>query len=286
MLRLGVIGVALFAFVYGAFLYSPKQPILIYMEITGALFLSWSGAVIIGGLYWERGTRLAAWLSALFGSGIVLVTFFVQEMNKQVLENGFVVMAWGLFDSRGHPALDGTLRVLAHSTPDGKQIFGMTIALCTLVYYVVSRFSRSSFDMDRMLRRGEYELEGEVERVGESPRGLLGRLMSFTSEHTRGDKAIYVVTFATILFWVLIVVVGSLMMAAHLGRGGTVEETDGYWLAFWRWRVWFLIATGVGATIWLTIGGVYDFRRLLRDLASAERDDRDDGIVKHIDEGD
>jgi SSS family solute:Na+ symporter len=282
LLRLAVFGVAAFAFVYSTMLYSPKQPILIYMDITGALFLSWSGAVIIGGLYWRRGTALAAWTSALVGAGFVLLTFAVQEMNLQMLDQGYATLLWGGFDSRDFPEWSPALTVLAQSLPDGKQIFGLTIAVCSLVYYVVSKFSHSEFDFDRLLHRGAYEIEGEVERKATTPRGWFGRVMCFTNEHTRGDRVIYIITAANIVFWVIVLVGGTIAMLAYLARGGNIQDTNAYWLAFWRWRIWFLVVTAVAATVWLTIGGVADFRGLLRSLATAARDDADDGIVTHV----
>jgi SSS family solute:Na+ symporter len=281
LLRIAVVGVALFAFIYSTMLYSPKQPILIYMDITGALFLSWSGAVIIGGLYWPRGTTRAAWASALLGSGFVLLTFAIQEVNKQFLDAGYAALFWGALDSRDWPGLTPALTVMAQSTPDGKQIFGITIALCSLVYYAVSKASRTECDLDELLHGGAYEIEGEVERRAPSPHGWFGRLMCFTEEHTRADRVIYIVTAASILIWVVAVAIGTALMLIHLARGGAARDTDELWLQFWRWRVWFLIVTGVGATVWLTIGGVADFRRLLRHLATAERHDADDGIVTH-----
>lgn len=282
LLRLAVFGVAAFAFLYSTMLYSPKQPILIYMDITGALFLSWSGAVIIGGLYWRRGTTLAAWSSALLGSGFVLLTFALQEINKQVLEQGYATLLWGSLDSRSFPDWTPALHVLALSLPDGKQIFGLTIALCSLVYYVVSKLSRTEFDFDRLLHRGAYEIQGEVVRSAESPRGWFGRLMCFTNEHTRGDRVIYIITAANIVLWVIVLAGGTIAMLTYLARGGSLRETDEIWLAFWRWRIWFLLITAIAATTWLTIGGVADFRRLLRSLATATRDDTDDGIVTHV----
>ena len=51
------------------------------------------------------------------------------------------------------------------------------------------------------------------------------------------------------------------------------------WLRFWKWRIWAMLASAAFATVTLAIGGVRDLRALTRQLATAERDDRDDGSV-------
>ena len=54
-LRASILGVALFIFCF-SILIKPTQFIAMFFAITGAIFAGGSGAVIIGGLYWKRGT--------------------------------------------------------------------------------------------------------------------------------------------------------------------------------------------------------------------------------------
>ncbi|MBZ0173172.1 MAG: hypothetical protein K8E66_12380 [Phycisphaerales bacterium] len=277
LLRSAIIGVAAFTFVYGAFIYRPDQPIRTYMDATGGLFLSWSGAVIIGGLYWSRATPAAAWATALIGSTLSIVFFVARQ----------TVTAAGGVDAvlDDDPSLTRLSLLLSEAISDGTQSLGLTIAVCSLTYYLVSKAGqaagRAEFDMDRMLHRGPHEIEGEVDRVS-SEGGeitLLGRTLGFTPEHTRADKFICVISIGFAAFWFLVVVAGSAMMLIHLARGGTLEESTAAWVEFWRWRTYLMLAFATAATVWLGIGGAVDLRRLLRQLSTAKRDDRDDGIV-------
>ena len=61
---------------------------LLYLAITGAIFLGWSGTVIIGGLYWSRGTSHGAWATALLGSAFTLTSFLLQRMNDDFEKTG------------------------------------------------------------------------------------------------------------------------------------------------------------------------------------------------------
>ena len=63
VLRWSILGVAGFIFLF-SLVYQPTQAILLYFAITGAIFAGGSGAVIIGGLYWKKGTTAGAWTAA------------------------------------------------------------------------------------------------------------------------------------------------------------------------------------------------------------------------------
>ena len=69
ILRLAIAGVALFAWVFGL-VFPQTDFIFFFFNITGALYLGGAGAVIIGGLYWSRGTTAGAW-SAMLCSALV-----------------------------------------------------------------------------------------------------------------------------------------------------------------------------------------------------------------------
>jgi SSS family solute:Na+ symporter len=55
VLRWSIVGVAAFIFFF-SLLFRQCQHIYLFFAITGAIFVGGSGAVIIGGLYWKRGT--------------------------------------------------------------------------------------------------------------------------------------------------------------------------------------------------------------------------------------
>jgi SSS family solute:Na+ symporter len=55
VLRYSIVGVCIFIFFY-SLIFPQSVPIFLYFAITAAIFVGGSGAIIIGGLYWKRGT--------------------------------------------------------------------------------------------------------------------------------------------------------------------------------------------------------------------------------------
>ena len=66
-LRLAVMGVAAFAFVF-SLLFQQTQYIALWWALTAGVFTGGAGAAIIGGLYWQKGTTAAAWAATITGS--------------------------------------------------------------------------------------------------------------------------------------------------------------------------------------------------------------------------
>ncbi len=276
ILRAAVLLVAMLAFGYSAFLYSPTEPIMLYLAITGAIFLGWSGTVIIGGLYWDRGTTRAAWTTAVIGSSFTLTSFILQRMNDDFTQSGRAFFGWFGAAETGR-AVDFASWSAVH-LPDGKEILGLTIVICVTAYVVISLLEDKRFDIDALLHRGAHAIDGEVSDTGLRV-SRLGRMLAFTPEHTRVDRWTAILTAAMIGGGFLVFLVGTIWALTHLARGGTHEQMVGAWLRFWQWKVWLMVVTAGLATVVLAIGGVGDLRRLVAQLGAAERDDQDDGSV-------
>lgn len=80
LLRLSVIGVAAFAWVF-SLLFPLKEYILMFTQLTGGIYIGGAGSMIIGGLYWKRGTTTGAWAAMIVGAvgaflGILTVNLF------------------------------------------------------------------------------------------------------------------------------------------------------------------------------------------------------------------
>lgn len=75
-LKRSIFGVALFIFLF-SWLIPPKLDILMFFALTGTIFLSWSGAAIIGGLYWKYGTTTGAWCATIAGLIMAIAGWFV-----------------------------------------------------------------------------------------------------------------------------------------------------------------------------------------------------------------
>ncbi|MDD5719286.1 MAG: sodium:solute symporter [Candidatus Krumholzibacteria bacterium] len=242
-LRLAILGVTVFVLFF-SLLFQQSQYIFLFFAITGAIFAGGSGAVIIGGLYWRRGTGAAAWAA---------------------LATGAVVSVGGIVLQQNDPAF-----------PINGQVFwAIAMAASTVVYALVSllgRQPREPVDLDRLLHRGRWAAEGDHMRATMPlPRGH--RLLLFTEEFTRGDKALYLMTQAWTLGWFAVFVAGTVI---NLTR----SVGDAAWISFWK--VFLLIqfaASGI-VVVWFTWGGVRDLRDMFARLRRQERSTADDGVVR------
>jgi solute:Na+ symporter, SSS family len=150
-LRLSILGVAVFIFLFFA--------------ITGAIFAGGSGAVIIGGLYWRRGTTSAAWSAMITGA-----TISVGGIIAHQLWPGFPI--------------------------NGQQFWAIGIGASLLVYAAVSLLGRGrgTCDLDRLLHRGRWRVADDGV-VGDGVVTPLQRLFLFTPEFTRRDKIFYIASY-------------------------------------------------------------------------------------------
>ncbi len=56
------------------------------------------------------------------------------------------------------------------------------------------------------------------------------------------------------------------------------------WASFWRLYVYVELILAAFVVLWFTVGGLRDLKSMLGRLSSMERDDADDGVVRHVDE--
>jgi SSS family solute:Na+ symporter len=59
---------------------------------------------------------------------------------------------------------------------------------------------------------------------------------------------------------------------------GTSQE---WWEKYWHFNILLSFVMGVPATIWFTVGGIYDIRALFKTIEEVVRDPTDDGRVRH-----
>jgi len=239
-LRWSIFGVVVFVFFF-SLLFRQKQYLLLFFNLTGSIFTSGVGSVIIGGLYWKRGTAAGALAALITGSTISIV--------------GLV-----------------TIQIYPNFPLDGQRVWAIAMAASITVYVVFSLASRRPpFDMDRMLHRGKYAVKEDSALVSELPaRGW--RWFGMGKEFTTGDRIIYIGVYAWIFGWFAVFVVGTFY---SLSYGISTES----WLKFWHLYVWISFILGIIMVVWFTIGGLRDLRNLFRDLRTRERDPMDDGTV-------
>lgn len=240
MLRLAIIFVGVFAFFF-SLLFKQAEYIFLFFAITGAIFAGGSGAVIIGGLYWKRGTTAAAWAAMITGSGIAVAGIIIHQITPDFFING----QW---------------------------FWGIAMLGASVVYVVVSLLGkRRDFDFDRLLHRGKYAIAGESDVVNAVPsRGW--KVLGMGKEFTRGDKAIYIMNYVWTGAWLLIFIFGTIYNLAY-------EVSDDSWLLFWRIYLIINVTLSAAVIVWFMIGGFRDLRRMNRHLGTTGRDTHDDGFV-------
>jgi SSS family solute:Na+ symporter len=241
VLRISIVGVAVFIFFFSLF-FKQSQNIYLFFAVTGAIFVGGAGSVIIGGLYWKRGTTAAAWSALITGSAIAIIGTILTSIYQNFPVNG----QW---------------------------FWLISMVGASIVYVGVSLFNRKDdFNMDKLLHRGEYEIEGEMKVIDKVPtKGW--KVLGMGKEFTKGDKFIYIISYAWIFGWTLIFLVGTVI-------GLSKDIQDSSWLTYWKYYViLYAIVSGL-VVIWFTIGGVIDMKAMFKQLGTMARDDSDDGYIK------
>lgn len=240
-LRWSILGVAVFIFCF-SLIFRQNQYIFLFFAITGAIFAGGSGAVIIGGLYWRRGTTAAAWSAMITGATISVGGIIANQVDPDFPVNG-------------------------------QEFWALGMGASLVVYAVVSFAGRGRpHDLDRLLHRGRWQVADDVV-VGDGVISRLQRLFFFTPEFRRRDKVLYVATYCWTFFWFGLFVVGTVYNLTH-------DVDDASWAAFWRWYVMVQFAAACVVFVWFTVGGLADLRRMFARLRTLERHAEDDGVVR------
>ncbi|MHC4944159.1 MAG: sodium:solute symporter family protein [Planctomycetota bacterium] len=253
LLRLSIFGVAIFIFFF-SLLYRQNQFIAMFLAITGAVFVGGAGSVIIGGLYWNRGTTQGAWAAMLTGStlsvsGIVIKQYWADWFPED---------------------------------PDffltGQEMTFVAIVASVSMYILVSLFGpRRVHNMDKLLHRGEYNLAGESSTSFKDARTWLEKL-GLDREFTGWDRFVTILSVGWPLVWTAIFIAGTAYCLIRKANGH--EVSDESWLSFWSGYTWIIYAASICVTIWFTIGGIKDLRYLFRTLRIRAADPDDDGSVE------
>lgn len=244
LLRLSIIGVAIFAFLFGS-LFQQTEYIVMWWQVTGAVFIGGAGAAIIGGLYWKKGTTAGAWAGLLTGS----ILSGGGILARQIYRDDFPL--------------------------NGAQISFYTAIIAIGVYITVSLLTRrQDFNMDQMLHRGIYAVEDPA-LVAEKSKGknTWGRLIGMDENFTRGDKWIAGGLFGWSIFWFSILVVGTIW---NLIAPWPVHVWSTYWHIA---GIGVPIFMACVAAVWFTWGGMRDIKSLFRQLHKERVNHLDDGTV-------
>jgi len=241
-LKLSILGVGITIFIL-SILFQQTEKVFLFLNISGAIFVGGSGAAIIGGLYWKKGTTAAAWAAMITGALTASLNILLKQMIPGYPING----QWGWF---------------------------MAMVLASVVYFIVSLLTtQKSFNLDKLLNRGEYSTKEDIENgTNEVVKGW--KVLAPTKEFTLGDKAIYWVTTGWTAAWVVVFVIGTLFYFF------VKPFTNDQWMSFWQVYTYLFLGASIIVTIWFTIGGMKNLFEMIHALRHNIRDHKDDGFVE------
>ena len=288
-LRWSITGVCLFALLF-SYYFAQIDFILMFFAITGAI---WSGAgvIITMGLYWKRGTTAGAYCSLIVGAVIAC--------SGIILQKTWVGHVYPFLDSLGWvPALDSFLRTVSgpfnpyvvwSMTPDKFPINSVEMLfiahVTTLLLYVIVSYltCKEPFNMDRLLHRGKYSIDGLQTKTRKEPFSLknflLTNVLGYDENYTRGDK---------ILAWSVFLwsfgygfVICFLMVVIWNFFQPWPESWWGHY--FYIKSIFIPLIVACITTVWFSIGGTLDLIKMFKTLEEKEVDHSDDGrVIGHL----
>ncbi len=246
-LRLSIVAVAIIAFTLSLML-NPQDSILMFLARFNAIWLGPAGAVILGGLYWKRGTARSAIMTFAVGCTLSLVFIICADQWLSWTGNKFPL--------------------------NGQWTYLICIASSIAVFVMASLASNEpDHDMDKLLHRGPYAIAGEHPGTNETV-AWWQRLFGITKQFNREDRITAYLVIGYFLASIVVFAFGMLY-------GKLLKPNDDTWANFWHVYLIIQIILLVCTTTFLGSGGMRDMLRLFRQLRSNARDFSDDGTVKH-----
>ena len=228
LLRAATFGVAAFAVVWS--LTFPIQDfIFMYFQITAGIYIAGGGILVIGGLYWSRGTTAGAWAAMAVGCGLSVAGIALQQL-------------W--------PVLYGQDFFL-----NGAYLFFIAMCAAIAAYVLVSLVTcREPVDLDAMLHRTDPATDAQRKAAAWE------RSIFNFGRFRWGSRATVVLYLTFVAAVVGVFVVGN---AARL----FVELGDGFWVGFWQVFVAAMFLVAIVMSVVFIAGGIGDIVRLRRLLA-------------------
>ena len=257
-LRYSIFGVAIFIFIF-SLVFDQNQEIALYFAVTFAIFAGGVGAVIIGGLYWDRGTTEGAWAAMIIGAAIAVTgTIMPQISESWLMESGATAWLKNL--------------ILRLKEINGIKFYGLSMAFSSLSYIVVSLLTfKEKTNMDKLLNRGEYSIKEEKKIVDKNVK-TVWRVFGIGNEFTIEDKITYLVSYVWNIFFTVVFVIGTVYNLSN-------SVSDDSWMVYWKYQVYINVVFSFVIIIWFSIGGFIDIKKMLSSLSSTQRDHQDSGWV-------
>ncbi|AQQ71766.1 Proline permease [Limihaloglobus sulfuriphilus] len=250
-LKLSILGVAVFIFFFSLF-FRQSEAIIMFFQITGAIFIGGAGSVIIGGLYWKRGTTAGAWAAMITGAVLSVGTMTLRQI---------------------HVIYPFTNKAISFIISQHSTTVAFWVAISSISMYIIfSLIWPKTANLDKLLHRGIYAVEQDKTRAAAKPVNRLKRLIGLNEDFNRKDQIIYL----AMVSWTFMLIA---MFAGLITINFFVKLTDSFWITFWRWFIYVSIGLSAVTTTWFTIGGLIDMKKMFARLRARIEDDSDDGTV-------
>ena len=284
LIRYNAVGVAVFFFII-SLLFVQLDYINMFLSIINSLWMGGAGPVVVFGLYSRFGTTAGAFASIFAGSGVALAGLLIQRNWAETVYPFLAELGWiepvgnflQMVSSPFNPLIVWTMNPVKFPV-NSYEISFIAMVAGIIAYVLVSFITcRKPYNLERMLHRGIYRLPGETELVREkwTVSTFFRKVIGITSDYTRGDKIIAYAVFG--YSFVYSMVIAFLLVLVW----NIISRWD---IKYWSWyffihNVVVLGIVGIISTVWFSIGGVIDIRRLFRDLANRTANPLDNGIV-------
>jgi SSS family solute:Na+ symporter len=247
-LRAAIIFVGFIAFLL-SISFNPQQSILMLFAAVNSIWLGPAGAVMLGGLYWKKGTTQAAMTTLIAGSLVGMVFFVLQQ-------------GWPVWYNKAEFPINGQYCFLINIAFSVSIYAGLSLLTCT-----------EDFNMEKMLHRGRYAITDEALPVLRPTRWWQS-IFGITPMFNLRDRITAYIIVGWFLFWLGTFIVGMIY-------GFFAKPSDAVWVTFWYVYLCLNFAVLVGTTVWLGIGGIKDVLSLFSTMGAADRDFSDTGESKH-----
>ena len=284
LIRCVAIGVGVFFF-FGSFCMSQLTYINLYISIMVSIWAGGAGPVMLFGLYSRFGTTAGAFASlfsgVVIGGGGMLIKRNWADYVYPFLEKMHWAEPLGVFLERISRPFNPYIEW--HMTPidfpiNSYEITFIAICVSMTLYVVVSKLTcKEPFNLERMLHRGKYSVDGEVKTTMQwTFRNVLSKLIGITPAYSKGDRVI-----AYGLFCYSFIYRFGIMFIAVL-----IWNTVSRWPSSW-WSNYFFVSlllvpciVAAITAVWFGIGGFVNLIQLFRDLKTRMVNPLDNGRVE------
>ncbi|MBO7153348.1 MAG: sodium:panthothenate symporter, partial [Lentisphaeria bacterium] len=284
MIKLVSVGVGLI-FLCGSFFMAQLDYIKLFVTVVGSMWMGGCGPVMVFGLYSRFGTAAGAWTSLVSGMVLSFSSILIQRNWADHVYPFLEKMGWvdgvGNFLSAVSKPFNPYIvwEMNAVKCPiNSYEFYFITMIVSLILYVTVSYLTcREPFNLDKMLHRGAYHIEGQgavKEKI--TWKSFWGKIIGITGEYSKGDKVIAWAVF----FYCFVYGFGGTFLAVLI------------WNFFAPWKIewWgnyflvvFLVVPGIISlitTFWFGIGSLIDMRRLFTDLRKHAENPQDNGQVQ------